>query len=137
MKIRNGFISNSSSSSFLVDANWFYGTKYMKEDGSVDYKKLKKYVIKLLKKYAETHSLTEYWNNIYNDEEELEEAIFVGDSRDLADKLGEWYAPIVLTRMNQVVIYGYIDNIIPEEVYNKLKKKFGLVEYLNCHPHMG
>ena len=134
MKIRNGFVSNSSSSSFILDYNSLRCSKYAnKKDYSIDYNKIKEDIIKMILKSYKGQKLQFDEEQLYK---ELSEGIKVGQLVDLYDIIKYWYAPAHISTFNNVVIYAD-DNVIPYKVFEKIKKKFDLTDYVNCYNHMG
>lgn len=134
MKIRSGFVSNSSSSSFIVRRNYLDFTKY-EEDRCINYNKLKQDIIKMVLRYYKNKGEDE--NFIKQETTHLNEGIQVDSLYNLVEKLRFWYAPAHLCYMDDVVIYAEDDNLIPYKVFEKIKKKFDLVEYVDCYNHMG
>ena len=137
MKIRTGFVSNSSSSSFIINWTNLYGmSKFMSGD-KIDKQKLKKWVINLILKYAKKNppDKNSGWDKIWT-EKGLEKYIKVDTVFSLHKELEYWYAPCFLNDTD-IVIYGTIDNVIPYEVCKKIMKKFYLEEFASCNLHQG
>lgn len=152
MKYRQGFISNSSSSSFII--------------GNIDYKKCErlnkdevlKDVISMCEKYFNNKiknakkEVLKYNGSLKNEElkkriedyrnfykyriQTLKEDIVVDTIKVLKKDLEYWYRPCDLYFDKELVIMDLYDNIIPEYVANKIIKKYEIPRDKYCL-HMG
>ncbi len=138
-KFRQGFVSNSSSSSFILN-DTFYTKEEVKK---YLYKVLKNYAKKQIKYYEERLKqepdkqwITNYLNNYKAmlDDEYLDKHIKIETIKDLYQDLEYWYSPRALSEREDLVIMDDIDNFIPEEVAKKIIKKYFVYDY--CL-HMG
>ena len=136
MKIRQGFVSNSSSSSFII--RWTNMYEFTDDNGKIDKGAIKQWVIDRILTSAKNNppAKDSGWEKIWT-QEELEKYIVVGTVADLYKELEYWYAPCFLDSKSDIVIYGKIDNVIPYEVCQKIMKKFFLVEFATCNLHQG
>lgn len=134
MKVRNGFVSNSSSSSFILRRNYLAFTKYEdKKDRCIKYDKIKQDIIKMVLRHYKNKDK----DFIKQKTTHLNEGIRIGRVLDLMEKIRDWYAPVHIDNIDDIVIYAEDDNLIPYKVFEKIKKKFDLVEYVDCYNHMG
>lgn len=161
MKVRNGFVSNSSSSSFIIDScdlyNFKTGEDYTPEDIFYQVKKMiQKYRdngIKNARKEAEK-AVEEYkkWDYDTTVEEQLKSIIqhyerFSDDAIDSYIKvayikdenddnwLDYWYAKRSLSD-NNIIIMDTVDNFISEKLAKKIIKKYNVGDR-DYHLHMG
>ena len=161
MKIRNGFVSNSSSSSFIVDSYNLYnhktGEDYTPEDIFNQVKKMiQRYRdngIKNARKEAEKE-VQEYKKIGYDttiekqlesilrrynrfSDENIDEYIKVAYVKDenSDDWLDYWYAKRSLSDDN-IIIMDTVDNFISEKLAKKIIKKYN-VDDRNYQLHMG
>lgn len=158
MKIRNGFVSNSSSSSFIIeqdtgyreDGAWgdLYTPNDVKSELIESLKKWQKSKIKNVRREVMNDKyITDkerfiksqksyYERNTYSKDEtdKYLDVKYVKDAKDDLD-LAYWYAGRVL-RDNDIVIFDNIDNYIPEYACYKIIKKYNIDDNRYCL-HMG
>lgn len=143
MKIRSGFVSNSSSSSFLITDSWDWktGEDYTKESIFEDVKNmLLDYAKKELKKIERDKTLSDkgresskrYYETYYT-EDGIKENVSVGTLKELKDDVEYWYAPCTLDFV-KFIITDNSDNFIPEKIAKKIIKKYNVDNY---NLHMG
>lgn len=157
MKIRSSFVSNSSSSSFIVSNNVVYDNvdktyyEYDAEDILETVKdEVRKYrdnQIKYAKRYLKHYKdeptageISDYRKGVqaqYSDEN-IDEEIHVlppDKAQDIIGDLDYWYSKRVL-RHGRYIIFDKSDNFIPEKVARKIVKIFG-IPYDEYQTHMG
>lgn len=123
MKIRHGYVSNSSSSSFIISYE-------EKEELLNNVKKMmKRYKTKGMDKIEKEEYL-----NCYNSQ--LDKWLHVDTVGDIKDKLNlpYWHRGCDIAYNDDLVIYDDVDNFIPEEVAKKIIKKYHCKSY---NLHMG
>lgn len=161
MKIRQGFVSNSSSSSFIISDNLVYNkvdNTYDELDAedildAVKYE-IRKYrdnKIKYAKRYLKRYSscfkngptasdISVYrkgiqsWYSDKNIDEEIQ-VLPLDKAQDVIHDLDYWYSKRVLQH-GKYVIFDKSDNFIPEKIARKIVKTFG-IPYDEYQTHMG
>ena len=157
MKIRQGFISNSSSSSFIISDNLVYNNVYNAYDeldaedilNAVKYE-IRKYrdnKIKYAKRYLKHYKDEPTADDINNyrkgiiarySNENIDEEIQVlplDKVEDVIHDLDYWYSKRVL-QLGEYIIFDKSDNFIPEKIARKIVKCFG-IPYDEYQTHMG
>ena len=136
MKIRNGFVSNSSSSSFIIDQYHFFNTKFENKDRTINLQRIKKYVIDKIMEHNKNRFSDKKQSSKYRDY--LKKYIDVCFVKETEENLKDWYSPVRLSNSkNDVCIYGADDNIIPYEIIEEIAEEFDLAEYRDYYIHMG
>lgn len=157
MKIRSGFVSNSSSSSFIISDNVVYNEVYNVYDevdaedilNAVKYEIRKyrdnkiKYAKRYLKHYKDEPTegeISDYRKGVqvrYSDkniDEEIQ-VLPLDKAQDIVNDLDYWYSKRVLQR-GKYIIFDKSDNFIPEKIAQKIVKTFG-IPYDEYQTHMG
>lgn len=157
MKIRSGFVSNSSSSSFIISNNLVYVKdggfydEYNTEDilNSVkdEIRKYRDNKIKYAKRYLKHYKdeptegdISDYRKGImtrYSDkniDEEIQ-VLPLDKAQDVIRDLDYWYSKRVLQH-GKYIIFDKSDNFIPEKIAQKIVKYFG-IPYDEYQTHMG
>lgn len=133
MKIRTGFVSNSSSSSFIIDRGcedaipiYNKNQGYFEEWTSTD-------IINWVKSIVKRESKR---NNRGMTNDFIEENIKIGTIKELREELDleYWYPNRCLSNNTDFVIYDTCDNLISDAVAKKIVNKFGIYNYVT---HMG
>lgn len=155
MKIRNGFVSNSSSSSFIISDSYLYDAEknsyveYSEEDFVFEMKQMIKrwkknrikndkaklrqdpnYQGEKLEKVL--NEVVDYYEKRWSDSELNEGITCVKIDTELLDDLAYFYPKNCLSE-NYLVLQG-ADNLIPYSVANKFVRRFGIDDY---NMHMG
>lgn len=161
MKIRQGFVSNSSSSSFIISDNLVYNkvdNTYDELDAedildAVKYE-IRKYrdnKIKYAKRYLKRYSSCfkndptasdigvyrkgiQSWYSDKNIDEEIQ-VLPLDKAQDIIRDLDYWYSKRVLQH-GKYIIFDKSDNFIPEKIARKIVKTFG-IPYDEYQTHMG
>ena len=114
MKIRNGFVSNSSSSCFICDSH--YGKKYTPEQA-------KEILIEMTDAYNTIFSL---YNNEFEKvryDEVFEDPRYVNQSD--IDMLRQFHRDVKEDSIDKdLVIYSVSDNTIPRALFDMIEEKF-------------
>ena len=157
MKIRSSFVSNSSSSSFIISDNLVYNNVYNTYDeldaedilNAVKYEIRKyrdnktKYAKRYLKHYKDEPTegdISDYRKGImtrYSDkniDEEIQ-VLPLDKAQDVICDLDDWYSKRVLQH-GKYIIFDKSDNFIPEKIAQKIVKCFG-IPYDEYQTHMG
>ena len=161
MKLRTGFVSNSSSSSFIISNNLVYNNVYNTYDeldaedilNAVKYeirkyrdnkiKYAKRYLKHYLKHYKDEPTegdINDYRKGImtrYSDkniDEEIQ-VLTLDKAQDVIRDLDYWYSKRVLQH-GKYIILDKSDNFIPEKIAQKIIKCFG-IPYDEYQTHMG
>lgn len=157
MKFRQSFVSNSSSSSFIISDNLVYNNVYNTYDeldaedilNAVKYEIRKyrdnkiKYAKRYLKHYKDEPTagdISDYRKGImarYSDkniDEEIQ-VLPLDKAQDVIHNLDYWYSKRVL-QYGQYIIFDKSDNFIPEKIAQKIIKTFD-IPYDEYQTHMG
>lgn len=157
MKIRSGFVSNSSSSSFIISDNVVYVKdggfydEYNAEDileaVKTEIRKYRDNQIKYAKCYLKHYKdkptegdISDYrkgiqsWYSDKNIDEEIQ-VLPLDKAQDIIHDLDYWYSKRVL-RHGKYIIFDKSDNFIPEKIAQKIVKCFG-IPYDEYQTHMG
>lgn len=157
MKIRNGFVSNSSSSSFIISDNLVYNNVYNAYDEldaedileavKTEIRKYRDNKIKYAKRYLKHYKdeptagdISDYRKNVmtkYSDENIDEEiqVLPLDKAQDVIRDLDYWYSKRVL-RYGKYIIFDKSDNFIPDKIAQKIIKCFD-IPYDEYQTHMG
>lgn len=157
MKIRSGFVSNSSSSSFIISDNLVYDkeSKTYCECNAEDILEMVKYEIRKYRdnkiKYAKRYlkhfkdeptagDISNYRQGVlatYSDEEIDEEiqVLPLNEAQKVIGDLGYWYSGYVLQH-GKYIVFDKSDNFIPEKIARKIVKCFD-IPYDEYQTHMG
>lgn len=157
MKIRSGFVSNSSSSSFIISDNLVYikdggfYDEYNAEDileaVKTEIRKYRDNKIKYAKRYLKHYKdeptesdISDYrkgiqsWYSDKNIDEEIQ-VLPLNKAQDIIHDLDYWYSKRVLQH-GKYIIFDKSDNFIPEKIAQKIVKCFG-IPYDEYQTHMG
>lgn len=133
MKVRNGFVSNSSSSSFIINCDF--------NDVAVAYNKNygyhEEWTPNDILNWVKSMVKREYKREGRNlSEDFINENIKIGTVKELSEELDlpYWYAGRLLHYDSDFVVYDTCDNLISDEVGKKIAKKFDVRAY---EMHMG
>jgi len=136
MKLRMGFVSNSSSSSFIIknvnnDEVAIYN-KHTKEWECWTAHDILEWVKSMIKREQKRNGeeITERFLN------SLENELHIDTIENAKDKLNlpYWYAGYQISYPSNWVLYDTTDNFISYEMADKIVKKFGIKTY---ETHMG
>lgn len=157
MKVRSGFVSNSSSSSFIISDNLVYVKdggfydEYNAEDileaVKTEIRKYRDNKIKYAKRYLKHYKdeptegdISDYrkgiqsWYSDKNIDEEIQ-VLPLDKAQDIIHDLDYWYSKRVLQH-GKYIIFDKSDNFIPEKIAQKIVKCFG-IPYDEYQTHMG
>lgn len=140
-KVRNGFVSNSSSSSFLVHSAELSSIEYIKEFVFDEMKKYFKEQIEYLQKDIQElgNGINNWRSNLLNyyiemlKDENLDKNLFFGTTEEYMSDIINWYKIHDINEAEYVIMDIY-DNFIPDEVAKKIIDKFYIRDY---NLHMG
>lgn len=162
MKVRQGFVSNSSSSSFIIDKTWITHVRSGRyEDITIE--SVKKYVYKIMRQWRnkgirnaekyitsrpyykgltnkKLHDKIEHEKSYYEyrNDKTLDKEISIKPFKKAKKDLDGWYDSRVLNDMSMeaIVIQDHSDNFIPETVAKKIIKHYDISED-EYNLHMG
>lgn len=163
MKVRQGFVSNSSSSSFIIDKAWIRHARSGRfEDITIE--SVKKYVYKIIRQWrqrglrkAEDYIKNRsYYKDLtnkelndrirhekqyyeYRNDMNLDKEISIKPFKKAKKDLKGWYDSRVLENEwenNKIVIQDHSDNFIPEKVARQIIKYYNISED-KYNLHMG
>lgn len=162
MKIRQGFVSNSSSSSFIIEGTWIRHPRSGRDE-NITIESVKKYVYQAIRQWrnkgirkAEKYITPEpYYKGLtkkelydkienekryyeYRNDKALEKEISIKPFKKAKKDLEGWYDSRVLNNMlmEAIVIQDHSDNFIPETVAKKIIKHYDISED-EYNLHMG
>lgn len=166
MKVRYGFVSNSSSSSFIIDSAWIRHARSGRYE-SITTESVKKYVYKIIRQWRnkgikdaeryilsrpyhqgltkkELHDKIEYEKRYYEyrNDKALKKNISIKPFKKAKKDLEGWYDSRILSKIDTVrgteaiVIQDHSDNFIPETVAKKIIKYYDISED-EYNLHMG
>ena len=133
MKIRQGFVSNSSSSSFIItNVNNNEVTVYNKREKDFEVwtaQDILDWVKSMIKRECKR-------NNENISDASIDKWIKIDTVSNVKEKLNlsYWYAGYQIQDDENLVLYDTVDNFISDELSDKICKKFDIKYY---HPHMG
>ena len=157
MKVRSGFVSNSSSSSFIISDNLVYVKdggfydEYNAEDileaVKTEIRKYRDNKIKYAKRYLKHYKdeptegdISDYrkgiqsWYSDKNIDEEIQ-VLPLDKAQDIIHDLDYWYSKRVLQH-GKYIIFDKSDNFIPGKIAQKIVKCFD-IPYDEYQTHMG
>lgn len=162
MKVRQGFVSNSSSSSFIIEGAWIRHPRSGRDE-NITIESVKKYVYQAIRQWrnkgirkAEKYITSEpYYKGLtkkelhdkienekryyeYRNDKALEKEISIKPFKKVKKYLEGWYDSRVLNDMSMeaIVIQDHSDNFIPETVAKKIIKHYDISED-EYNLHMG
>lgn len=162
MKIRQGFVSNSSSSSFIIEGTWIRHPRSGRDE-NITIESVKKYVYQAIRQWrnkgirkAEKYITSEpYYKGLtkkelhdkienekryyeYRNDKALEKEISIKPFKKVKKDLEGWYDSRMLDNMlmEAIVIQDRSDNFIPETVAKKIIKHYDISED-EYNLHMG
>lgn len=162
MKVRQGFVSNSSSSSFIIEGTWIRHPRSGRDE-NITIESVKKYVYQAIRQWrnkgirkAEKYITSEpYYKGLtkkelhdkienekryyeYRNDKALEKEISIKPFKKAKKDLEGWYDSRVLNNMlmEAIVIQDHSDNFIPETVAKKIIKHYDISED-EYNLHMG
>lgn len=166
MKVRQGFVSNSSSSSFIIEGTWIRHPRSGRDE-NITIESVKKYVYKTMRQWRnkgvrnaekyitsrpyykdltkkELHDKIEHEKNYYEyrNDKTLDKEISIKPFKKAKKDLEGWYDSRVLSKIDTVrgteaiVIQDHSDNFIPETVAKKIIKHYDISED-EYNLHMG
>lgn len=162
MKVRQGFVSNSSSSSFIIEGTWIRHPRSGRDE-NITIESVKKYVYQAIRQWrnkgirkAEKYITSKpYYKGLtkkelhdkienekryyeYRNDKALEKEISIRSFKKVKKDLEGWYDSRVLNNMlmEAIVIQDHSDNFIPETVAKKIIKHYDISED-EYNLHMG